>query len=301
MNKKKTTEDFITHSKKIHGEKYDYSVVKYVNNHTKVKINCPYHGFFEIRPNDHLSKSVGCNKCNNSGISKSQNVGNKIINRFNHKHNFKYDYSLVEYKGFEKKIKIICPKHGIFEQTPHHHVNGRGCQKCGKTEKLTNSEFILRAKKINNNKYDYSLVDYKNYNTKVKVVCESHGIFEVRPHDHLTKKSGCPICNDSKGKKIIRNFLTENGIAFTQQKRFKECKDKRTLPFDFYLESLNICIEFDGEQHFLNRKTFGGDNRFEDIKRKDKIKTKFCKEKNIKLIRINYKDVIIDVLKMINE
>lgn len=297
MSKKKTTEEFVIQSKLIYGEKYDYSCVDYVNNNTKVKIGCLLHGFYEIRPNDHLSKRVGCNKCNNAGISKSKNIGNKIVERFNKNHNFKYDYSLIEYNGFDNKVKIICPIHGIFEQTPHHHVEGRGCQKCGKTQKLTTNEFILKSKKINGEKYNYSLVEYKNYNTKVKIICPKHGIFEVRPNDHLIKKSGCPICNESKGENIIRNFLIENKLLFIPQKRFKECYDKKTLPFDFYLPNENVCIEFDGEHHFLNRHTFGGNNKLEEIRRKDEIKTKFCNKNNIKLIRISYKDVIIDVLK----
>jgi len=297
MSKKKTTEYFIIESKIINGEKYDYSLVDYVNNYTKVKIGCVVHGFFDVRPNDHLSKNVGCNKCNNAGISKSKNIENEIFKRFNKKHDYKYDYTLALYNGTDTKIKIICPTHGVFEQTPHHHLSGRGCQKCGKTKKLTTEEFIIKSKNSNGDKYDYSLVIYKNYSTKVNVICPTHGIFEVRPHDHINKSSGCPICNESKGEKIIRNFLTEHNIDFTPQKRFKKCRDKKPLPFDFYLYKKNICIEYDGEQHFTNRPTFGGPNGFLNIKRKDEIKDTFCKENNIHLIRISYSDNINEKLK----
>jgi len=93
MSKRKTTEEFIKDSIKIHDNKYDYSLVEYVSNGSKVEIICPIHGIFEIRPNDHLSKKVGCNKCNNASISKSNNVKKNIIERFNIIHNFKYDYS----------------------------------------------------------------------------------------------------------------------------------------------------------------------------------------------------------------
>lgn len=297
MSRKKTTEDFIFESKLKNGEKYDYSMVNYINNHTKIKLGCPVHGFFEVRPNDHLSKNVGCNKCNNAGISKSKNIGNEIVEKFNKIHHFKYSYELVKYNGSENKINIVCPIHGIFEQTPHHHLSGRGCQKCGKTKKLTTEEFIIKSKKSNGDKYDYSLVTYKNYSTKVKIICPTHGIFEVRPHDHINKKSGCPICNESKGEKIIRKFLTDYNINFTPQKRFKKCRDKKPLPFDFYLYEKNICIEYDGEQHFINRPTFGGPNSFLNIKRKDEIKDTFCKENNIHLIRISYCDNIKEKLK----
>lgn len=166
-----------------------------------------------------------------------------------------------------------------------------------KQKKITTEEFIIKSKNSNGDKYDYSLVTYKNYSTKVKIICPTHGIFEVRPHDHINKKSGCPICNESKGEKIIRKFLTDHNINFIPQKRFKKCRDKKPLPFDFYLYEKNICIEYDGEQHFINRPTFGGPNSFLNIKRKDEIKDTFCKENNIDLIRISYCDNIKEKLK----
>jgi hypothetical protein len=95
---------------------------------------------------------------------------------------------------------------------------------------------------------------------------------------------------------MIRNFLIENNIDFIPQKRFKKCRDKKPLPFDFFLYTKNICIEYDGEQHFLNKPTFGGPNRFFNIKRKDEIKDIFCRENNINLIRIKYDDNISEKL-----
>ena len=79
MSKRKTNDEFITESIEIHGNKYDYSQVNYIRNCIKVDLICPIHGLFSVRPNDHLSKKVGCNKCNNASISKSKNVGKTII------------------------------------------------------------------------------------------------------------------------------------------------------------------------------------------------------------------------------
>jgi len=297
MSRKKTTEEFIEESKLINRDKYNYSLVNYVNNHTKVKIICPIHGIFEIRPNDHISKKVGCTKCYNGGMVKKKNMGKVIIDKFNQIHNFKYDYSFMKYDGIEVKINIICPSHGIFSQTPKHHVNGHGCKKCCQLYSPTTEEFIDKSMTIHGNKYDYSLVDYKNNHTKVKIICPIHGSFETRPNDHIGKTSGCPVCCESKGENIIRNFLNENSIIFTPQKRFKDCRDIKPLPFDFYLPELEICIEYDGEQHYLSRSTFGGENRFSDIKRKDNIKTEYCKINNIYLIRISYSENIVSKLK----
>lgn len=299
MSKKKTTEEFIIESKKIFKDKYDYILTNYKTNHDKVKIICSLHGVFEIRPNDHLSKKIGCQKCYNAGISKSLNTGKRIINDFITIHGDTYDYSLVEYSGTDNKIKIVCKEHGVFEQTPHHHRNGIGCPKCANVRKLTNEEFILKSKKIHGDKYDYSLVKYENYTSKVKINCLIHGIFELIPHYHLHKKTGCPLCKESKGEKLIRMLLDEKQIKYISQKRFKDCRDINPLPFDFYLPDLNMCIEYDGVQHFIVVPIFGGGIKLIDTQRKDKLKNEFCLNNNIKLFRIKYDDIILEKLKEI--
>lgn len=111
-------------------------------------------------------------------------------------HGDKYDYSLVEYKTTKQKVKIICKLHGVFEQVPNKHLLGRGCQKCGKSLKLNNSDFIERSKLIHNNKYDYSITQYKNARTKVRIICSIHGVFQQYSHSHL-KGHGCYKCSVS--------------------------------------------------------------------------------------------------------
>jgi hypothetical protein len=288
MSKRKTNEEFISESIEIHGDKYEYSQVNYISNGVKVNLICPIHGLFSIRPNDHLSKKVGCNKCNNASISKSKNIGKNIIDRFNKKHNNKYDYSNSVYVRNEIKIDIICPTHGLFKQTPHHHLAGAGCQKCGNVYKKTTSEFIDEANQIHNNRYDYSLVEYKNNRTKVSIVCKNHGIFNVSPNHHLSKKSGCPECQNSKGEEKIVEILDKQKIKYIRECIFDDCKNIKPLPFDFYLPEQNICVEFDGELHFKSVKNFGGDELLEKTKKRDKIKTKYCMDNNITLIRIPY-------------
>jgi very-short-patch-repair endonuclease len=290
MSRRKTKEEFIVDSIKIHGEKYNYDESNYINNNIKIKIICPTHGEFFVRPNDHLSKKVGCTKCHNAGISKGINVGKTIIKRFNEIHNFKYDYSQSCYIKTDIKIDIICPIHGLFKQSPHHHLNGTGCQKCGNVYKKTNEEFIFEANNIHNDIYDYSNCFYKNNREKVKVSCQKHGIFKVTPNDHLSKKSGCPKCRYSKGEIRIENYLKENNIDYKSQYVFGDCKNINNLVFDFYLPILNTCIEFDGKLHFMSIDFFGGKEQLEKIKKRDKIKTQYCKNKKINLIRIRYND-----------
>lgn len=129
-----------------------------------------------------------------------------VINISKIRHGDKYDYSLVDYINAKTKIKIICPKHGVFEQIPYDHMYENGCRKCGRDKcseerRYNNSIFIEKAKSIHGNKYDYSLVDYKKSNTKVKIICHTHGVFEQTPNTHLSG-SGCNKCaHISKGLK----------------------------------------------------------------------------------------------------
>jgi len=287
MNKRITKEDFSKKANLIQGDKYDYSLVVYKNSYSKIKILCKEHGEFEQTPKNHL-KGQGCPKC---GIIK-KNLSNRkntswFINKAKQIHSEKYDYSLVDYVISKTKIKIICKEHGEFEQIANDHLNGYGCPKCGKNKKLTTSEFIKSANKIHNNKYDYSLIMFSNAKNCIEIVCNKHGIFKQRLDHHLNG-CGCPICRESKGERKIRNWLELNNIKFEFQKTFKDCKNKKVLPFDFYLPEKNILIEYDGIQHFNEKNNFGGKNNLSKIQKNDKIKNNFAKENNINMIRISY-------------
>jgi len=284
---------FIFKSKKIHRDKYNYSLVNYVNSRTKVKIICPKHGEFEVLPRNHYNNGSKCPKCRNEDLSNRFSFNTEeFIKKAKKIHGNKYNYSLVEYVNANKKIKIVCPQHGEFKQTPSNHMGGYGCFKCakvkiGKLFSLTKEEFIEKAKRIHGNRYKYFLVDYVNHGTKVKIVCSKHGIFEQAPNSHLANQ-GCPICRESKGEKKIREYLVKKGISFKRQKKFDNCKNKLKLPFDFYVPNKNLLIEYDGKQHFKPIKFFGGKNGFLERQQNDKIKNNFVKTSNFNLLRIPY-------------
>jgi len=208
------------------------------------------------------------------------------LRKFNEIHDHKYDYSLVEYKNSRTKIKIICDEHGIFEQNPRGHMSGKGCRDCGYINKRI-SNIIERFESIHGDLYDYSLVQYKNNKTKVSIICNEHGIFKQIPINHL-RGCGCPICKESKGEMQISRLLTERGIRFKREYMFSDCKNKKKLPFDFYLVDHNICIEYDGRHHFESVEHFGGDDRLEYTKSNDNIKNAFCYLNDITLVRIPY-------------
>lgn len=135
----------------------------------------------------------------------------EFIARAREVHGHRYDYSLVEYVSAHTKVRIICPKHDVFEQTPNNHVHGRGCIQCAVEQKaeqrrLTTEAFITRAREVHGDKYDYSQVGYQNIDTSVKIICPEHGVFKQRPYDHLNHK-GCSACANNQ-QLTSKEFIT---------------------------------------------------------------------------------------------
>jgi hypothetical protein len=302
MSKRLTTKEFIEKAQKIHGNKYDYSKVNYINENTKVIIICPEHGEFEQTPHCHLSNKE-CPRCGRLKANKSEGDNGKIfIEKAQKIHGNKYDYSLVDYKRSKDRVIIKCLIHSNFKQTPAGHLSGRGCPKCknillSQYGMQTQEEWIEKAKKVHGNKYDYSLVNYIDCKTKIKIVCPKHGQFKQNPTNHLTGQ-GCPHCSESKSERIIRVFLINHNINFIPQKRFKDCKDKQQLPFDFYLPDYNLCIEYQGYQHYMSIKKWGGKKILKIVQYHDQIKKEYCKNNGINFFEIKYTE---DTLKKLEE
>lgn len=198
-NVKKTTDDFINDAIKVHGDEYDYSLVSYINNNTHVSIICKKHGIFKQTPHNHL-KGQGCPECGKYKNTRLDTTEN-FIEKASEVHENKYDYSKVNYTGANNKVKIICPTHGEFEQTPYAHLAGQGCPKCAidrrwknREDKITYDKFVERANKIHNGKYSYDKVEFVSMKTPVIIVCPEHGEFEQMPNHHIYGKCGCPKC-----------------------------------------------------------------------------------------------------------
>jgi hypothetical protein len=279
---------FIDKCKTIHGDKYDYSLVNYVNTKTKVKIICSIHGEFEQTPDKHTNSKQGCSKC-----SKSLN-DLEFINKLKMMYGELY-IPIESYVSYKDKIKLKCLKHGIFKQSAEGLFKGHTCRRCITENKFNIKLFIENSKLIHGDKYNYSLVNYVNKITKVKIVCPIHGEFEQRPSDHLSG-CACPICRESRGEKQIRNYLNKHGVKFNPQHKFDNCKNDLSLPFDFYLPEHNICIEYNGIQHYKPVKHFGGKERFLIQQKCDKIKIDYCDMNYIKLIIIKYNENIEEIL-----
>lgn len=202
--KKLSTAEFVEKAIAVHKGKYDYSLCEYVNSKTKVKIICPEHGLFEQAPSNHL-RGANCSDCGDlSRVIKSRKTTtNDFVAKAIAVHGRKYDYSFCNYVSAKGKVKIVCPEHGAFEQSPNNHLSGCGCLACGRLQvsrnlMLTTDDFIQKANQIHNYKYDYSLCEYVNTKGKVKIICPEHGLFEQVPNYHIGG-SGCPYCGLSSG------------------------------------------------------------------------------------------------------
>ena len=312
MVTKLTTIDFIKKASLIHGNKYDYSKVDYINAYTKICIVCPEHGEFWQTPHNHLTNKSGCPQC--SKFHKRYNT-NSFIEIAKKVHENKYDYSEVKYERSNKKVCIICPEHGEFWQTPSKHMAGQGCPECShimRANKMrkTTAQFIDNANLVHNNKYDYSKVVYKNAHSKVTIICPKHGEFKQTPHHHLDFH-GCPHCNNSILENEIQNLLILNNIEFIPQYRDKWL-GKQSL--DFYLPDYNVAIEVQGEQHFqkvyYRSKKWTEEkahNNFQQIQKRDKNKKDKCLKQNIQLLYYATKyydceyDVITDKQKLLEK
>lgn len=256
LKRRMPLEEFIKKARTIHGNKYDYSKVNYINSLTNICIIChekdeegKEHGEFWQTPSNHLL-GKGCSKCSKHYTLTKAEFIEKAVKI----HGNKYDYSKVEYVDNKTPITIICPKHGEFTQQPFVHLRGNGCNLCGNEEignklRLGRDKFIEKARKIHGVKYDYSKVQYINNSTKVEISCPKHGLFYMTPQSHL-KGKGCPLCNQSHLENNVMQILNDLSIEFETQKTFDWLKYEHKQRLDFFLPKYNIAIECQGEQHF---------------------------------------------------
>lgn len=277
-SKRNNVDDFITKAKLKHGDKYDYSKVKYINNHTKVCIICPEHGEFWQTPVAHL-QGKGCAKCGLIKISDNRKYNTEIfINKAKVIHGDYYDYSNVNYNNCFEKVCITCPKHGNFYQSPSYHLSGNGCPKCGREkmiskESSTTEDFIKKAEIIHKNKYIYSKVQYVNSHSKVCIICPEHGEFWQTPTCHLEGK-GCQKCNLITSK--AEDEIIETLIPLEIEKNNRKILNGKEI--DVYIPQLKIGIEYNGL--YWHSEKYSKDKNYHLIKLNE------CHKKMVNLIQI---------------
>lgn len=254
---------------------------QYVNAKTKILHKCIIDGYEWMATPDSILHKSGCPKCAGN-IKRTQETYELAVSRVN-------DNICVigQYVNKDTAIKHMCKIDGhIWNAAPNNILRGEGCPACANHVRRTHSAYVSDVKSIHP---DIDVIGvFVDTQTKVLHKCKKDGFEWNAIPNNILRGSGCPVCNQSRGERCIASYLTVNNIDFVPQKTFDECKNIKCLHFDFYLPEYNICIEYDGIQHFEPVDYFGGKDKFKQLQYNDSIKTTYCNLNNIPLLRIRY-------------
>ncbi len=279
-------------AREVHPTGYDYSKLKFSGKiKEKHEIYCNTHGYFSQDLTCHITMGQNCPQC---VINQNAKIRTKSMDEFlnelkiKNKTAFESLEFIEEYKNSNAAI-LAKDKFGLINVFPSTVLNGgMPTIQCAvdKTNYVKNKIYDKRG-----SVYDLSKFTFGNtMDDKSIAVCEKHGEFTISPYD-LMRYVGCPMCNMSVGEEKILMFLKLNNIIHEPQYRFKECKSIKPLPFDFYIPQHNLCIEFQGIQHYQVVDAFDGEVGFEKRKVNDNIKREFCKHNSIELLEIKYTEI----------
>jgi len=291
-------EEFMKKLIEKYNDKFEINKEDYILFSEKCKVKCLDCGhIFETLPTVLLRGNFGCKNCY-GGIITTEILKERI------KIKNENVILLSEYKTAKEKVNLYCNIHKLNFSLSPEHIKGGGrkiCPECNidllkKSLLKTNEDIIKEIQNINPH---INFIDSYEGMTKgkYKIFCNKCKTESYMNISYITtcKIIGCVNCSPkSKGEIFIKEFLEKNKILFKREKTFDGCKDKGKLRFDFYLPDYNLCIEFQGGQHysnrfFINRKDLS--NGFGDLQKKDEIKRNFCKNTNINLLEISYKDI----------
>lgn len=288
-NVKKTTEQYKTEVSKIHSN--IEIVEEYVSANIPIAHRCKIDGYeWQATPTSVLGGN-GCAICaGNKKKTTEEYAQELVINNLNIE-------VLGQYVGATIPILHRCKIDGHeWFITPANVLSGRGCPKCKShilhnEFKKSHEEYVHQLFVTNS---DLEVVgEYINAKTPILHKCKIDGYEWCVAPINVLSGQGCPCCQESKGERQVRQWLEKRKIIFIYQKTFTGCEDKKKLPFDFYISKYNVCIEYDGKQHF-EPIDFAGNGKkwalqqFKKTTYHDEIKTQYCKDNNIHLLRIPY-------------
>jgi very-short-patch-repair endonuclease len=281
---------------------------KYKNGKTKLHLKCnidnnEWHPIYS----SFINTISGCPECGNKRISEFNKLSQEeVLNNINKKC-MEMGYSLVKpfiYENNKTMFYLKCKEDEHIWPTNHNYFidQGNGCPKCaGKNKTQEEVEKLVLDRCI---EMDYELIKpfvYKNCKTIFYLRCKKDGHeWPVSYNNFIDNETGCPRCCQSKGELKIHNYLKNENINFIQEHKFSNCKNILKLKFDFYLPDYNLCIEYDGIQHFEVQDFFGGEKALQNLQKNDNIKNEYCKNNNINIIRIRYDENIINKLNEID-
>lgn len=282
--------------------KDDYSILddNYVNNKTKMRVRHNICGqIFLTRMDSFLCNHRQCMRCFGNVKLTIDDLKSRCLKTHGN------DYEIMSDQIKNNKSRIIV-HHNVcgntYDIVAHSFLNlETKCAYCNGTKKQSIEDIKKRCYEMHGDDYIILSENIKNIDSKIHVKHSCGFSWNVKATNFINIGSGCPMCAPkSKGEISIREFLLENKVNFISQKTFDNCVSKNSLYFDFYLPDFNLCIEYDGQQHFKSIPIFGGDNALKLQMKRDKIKNDYCSDNKINLLRIpywNFKEIS-DILRL---
>ena len=273
----------------------------YINTSTPISHRCKIHNIiWDISPANAL-KGQGCKECWTEKLRNAhvKNRNDYILELANANPHIKL---VGDYINAKIPTQHYCELHKVFWNiSPSNALKGRGCKECCRQKQSlsllkTHAQYVLDLANANPN---IEVVEnYIDAKTPILHRCLIDGlVWSICPSNALCGK-GCPKCNESHGERAISKWLNDRHIKYIQQYTFSGCKDKQSLPFDFYLPDFNITIDHQGLQHYEPVEFFGGQPYLEYVQYHDRIKSDYCTTNNIQLICIPYWE---DINKYLNK
>lgn len=239
-----TTELAIKEAKEIHGDRYNYQLLEYINYQTPLKIICPKHGLFEQKYQKHCKLGRGCWECGKKScvkkvLAKSKDV---FIDRCKKKHNYFYTYENTVYIKNDINIIVTCPIHGDFEQQANSHLQGNGCKKCAieissEKRKVGKNYILNKFLEKHGDFYLYDLKDDIKTTDYIKIICPIHGEFSQKVIKHYVH--GCNNCGENlsalkrlkipKDLKIIHNRIKRRIREVIHKNGFEKTKSSSLI------------------------------------------------------------------------
>lgn len=249
-----------------------------------------------ICPKNHLTKmsyhtwkrnQYKCKECGKEEAGNKQKLSYDYIkSKFEER---KYKLLSTEYKNKKTKLEFECPNNhkGTISFDSFYYANSI-CVECAGSKKHTIDSIKKILKKDN---FELISTEYKDNKEKLQMKCNNGHLINLRLNDFITGYR-CKFCVETIGEKKISYYLKncKHNIKFDTEYKFNDCKNIKCLPFDFFVNK-HFLIEYDGEQHFKSINFFGGEEGYKLRQINDKIKTQYCIDKKIPLLRISFKQI----------
>lgn len=283
------SEVYSTVIKYCENENYTIRNIDYNGSNSVISLTCNADDYMWDASYKHIKRNTShCKRCINREPLTEEMVKHRVMTN---SENTKVVFGTFD--GCKTTLSLTCTIDGYKWNSTYSKffLCSNGCSVCANNLKLSDEEVLSETIKSLDTTISLVDIDYNGHNSILKLKCNAGHHWSTHYYNITGSGTGCPNCatlGKSKGTTHVIKILSENNIVYELEKKFEKCIDIRQLPFDIFLPSYNIIIEFDGKQHYEPVSFFGGEKALDGVQRRDKIKEKYCRDNNIKLYRIRY-------------